>query len=188
MTVTRKGLAAIGAALKAFDDRCAFLWWFADVEFDHYAHLPDDPAEHAEHYRKSCGFALDWAGQFEDARRTLVEAINAVIASARPSDNIDHNDRERHWSNLVVEFELFDTDMAARWKALEILIAHYEAHSPDEATKVIQHYYEQQMFALDFVRKLENERKGLEPERRLLEEAERRRFGADVTGDQSDGR
>lgn len=120
--------AAIRTALKEFDDWVAFAWRFAEVEFDHYACLPEDPdpAKLFEHYREERDFTVEFAGKLEGARCKMVEAVNAPLAEAAPSG-------ERRWLNSCVSFRCFDCDMAASWKALTTVLDHNDAHPPDEA-------------------------------------------------------
>lgn len=179
----RTANAAVTAALEAFDDRCRFLWSYADVELDHFAYLPDDGNDRvttdqgrlAEHYRKYRAFVGGFADRFDDARRTLMEAVNAAIATAPPSDDQDRrrNDAaQRHWSNDVAEFSIFDHDMKARWKALEIVCEHYNAHPPEEPAELVAHHRELITILFDFVHATERERKELDAERQMLAAAE----------------
>ena len=160
--------AAIRTALKEFDDRVAFAWRFAEVEFDHDAYLPQDPApaKLVEHYREKRDFTVEFAGKFEGARRTLTEVVNAALAEAPMSD-------ERRWQNFCVSFQCFDDEMAASWKALEIVLDHYDAHPPDDPAKLAQHYREMTMFSVEFARRLGRERRDLGEYEAAMAEATR---------------
>ena len=147
---------AIRKAVKEFDERLALLWEVADVMFDHYSWLPEDRdlAKLAEHYRDSCDFTVGFAERQEGARLEFAKAVNAALAEAVPSS-------ERQWQNLCVEFGCFDSEMSASWRGLEILLNHYDAHTPDNAEKLRQHYREMEAFAMDFVQKLQRKREML---------------------------
>jgi hypothetical protein len=154
--MTDDAIPAIRMAVEEFDRRSALQWRFAEVEFDHYAFLPEDPdpAKLVAHYRDAFKFAADLAGKFESARRTLVDAVKTAIAKAAPPS-------ERRWQNFCVTSDFFDRDMKAFWQALEIVLEHYVAHLPGDPAKLVEHYREMDLFAFEFVHQLGREREAL---------------------------
>ena len=158
-------VSAIRAAFKKYDRRSAFLWKCADPVLDHYVYLPDgsDPAALAAHRRDEAGFAVGFAERFEIAQRTLVKAVKAAIADAEAAPP-----GERVWRNFCAAFACFDRDMAVFWKALQIVLDHYEAHLPDDPANLAEHYHEATLLAFEFVHQLGREWKALGREMELM--------------------
>ena len=161
--LTTSAVSTICTAFQKYDGRSAFLWDFAEPELDHYAYLPDgsDPAALAAHRQAKAGFAIGLAERFEIAQRTLIEAVKAAIAEAAPCD-------ERLWRNFCAAFTCFDRDIALLWKALQIVLDHYEAHLPDDPANLAEHYDEITLLAIEFVQQLGRKREALGQEMELM--------------------
>jgi hypothetical protein len=179
-------IAAIGAAFEKFDGRSAFLWHYADPVLADYAEGPEDqsPAALAQHYRDESNFAYDFARKFEDARRAMVETVQAAMAGAPPP--LTPEPDGRLWRNFGVEIDCFDHDMAALWKGLEIVLAHYETRQPeDPAPPPAAHYREMNLFPFEFIHSLDRRRKVLCRELELLTRARPQPVDADLEEDSS---
>jgi hypothetical protein len=180
MTMTTdNAIAAIGAAFEKFDGRSTSLWSYAEPMLDDFAYLPDDPSQAAlaEHYRDESSFAQEFAGKFQDARRTLVETVKAAMAGASPP--LTPEPDGRLWKNFGVEINCFDDDTTTLWKGLEIVLGHYDAHPPDPA-KLAGHFRERNLFPFEFIHALDRRRKAIGRELELLTRARPQPVDADA--------
>jgi hypothetical protein len=163
MKMTDDAVTKIRLAVEEFDHRVAFLWKYADAPLDEFAYKPDDPspAKLAQHYQEMSNFAAWFADEFEGARRKLVEAVKPAFDRAAPPNT-------ERWQSCSATFDRFDRDTTAFWKALEIVLSHYDAHPPDDQAELARHYEEKTLFSFEFIRQLRRERKDFDQQMELF--------------------